>query len=113
MAKQIVTNFVDDLDGTKAEGTVSFTFDGQALEIDLSKKNRTALEKLLAPYLGAARKASGSTRGRKAKASTSVGGAGKRTDLEAVRAWAKDNGHQVADRGRVAAAVLEAYNAAQ
>ncbi|MEW2527559.1 histone-like nucleoid-structuring protein Lsr2 [Streptomyces sp. NPDC047071] len=35
-----------------------------------------------------------------------------REDLAAVRAWARDHGHQVADRGTPARAVLDAYDAA-
>ncbi|HAM13781.1 MAG TPA: hypothetical protein DCO91_10820, partial [Microbacterium sp.] len=33
-------------------------------------------------------------------------------DYSAVRAWAKENGYSVSERGRVPASVLEAYNAA-
>ena len=37
-------------------------------------------------------------------------GAGK-ANLGAVRAWARDNGYRVSDRGRVPQAVLDAYTA--
>jgi hypothetical protein len=47
---QAIVTLTDDLDGTKAERTVSFSYDGAAYEIDLSKKNAAALDKLLAPY---------------------------------------------------------------
>ncbi|NNH23471.1 hypothetical protein HLB09_10285 [Pseudokineococcus marinus] len=35
----------------------------------------------------------------------------RRTDLDDVRAWARENGHEVAARGRVRQAVLDAYDA--
>jgi Lsr2 len=112
MAKTTVVTLTDDLDGTRADRTVSFGWSGTTYEIDLSKKNATALEKSLAPYLDVARKAHGSsargssTRGRRTSASA-------KPDLSAVRAWAKDNGHTVSDRGRIAASVIEAYNASK
>jgi hypothetical protein len=36
----------------------------------------------------------------------------KRGDLGAIRAWARDNGHQVSERGRIPGAILAAYDAA-
>ena len=107
MAKTTVVTLTDDLDGAKADRTVSFGWSGTTYEIDLSKKNATALEKSLAPYLQAARKAGGSSaRGRRSTA-------GAKTDLSAVRAWANDNGYKVSERGRIAASVVEAYNASK
>ena len=89
---------------------------GSTYEIDLSKKNATALEKALAPYLQAARKAAGgpalagSVR-RSARARRTAGSA--KPELSDVRAWAKGNGYEVSDRGRLAASVVEAYNASK
>ncbi|MDQ6850735.1 MAG: Lsr2 family protein [Actinomycetota bacterium] len=108
MAKQtLVTEvLVDDIDGTTGERTITFTWDGTAYEIELSKKNATAFEKTMKPYLDAARRVR-SSRGRRAGA---VRG-GKR-DLAAIRAWADQNGFEVSSRGRVAGAVIDAYDAA-
>jgi hypothetical protein len=109
MAKRTITTIelTDDVDGGKAERTVSFGFDGANYEIDLSKKNAAAFEKAMRPYVDAARKVSrvNGRRGRR--------GASPSRDLSAVRAWARANGHAVSDRGRVPAAVLEAYDAAK
>lgn len=33
----------------------------------------------------------------------------QKVDLQAVRAWARENGHQVSDRGRLSRSLLEAY----
>ena len=107
VAKKVVTTteYTDDIDGSRAEGTISFSVEGTNYEIDLSKSNSRAFEKAMAPYIGHARKvrpARGRGRGR----------AGGKHDLSAVRTWASENGYQVAPRGRVAAEVLEAYDAA-
>lgn len=116
MAQRIITTteFTDDLDGGKAEGTVSFSYDGTHYEIDLSKKNRTALEKALKPYIEAGRKARptrSARRGRSAGSSRKAVGSG-RSDLSDVRAWARENGSPVSDRGRIPQSVLDAYDAA-
>lgn len=84
MAKRVITTteYTDDLNGLKAEGTVTFAFDGTSYEIDLNKKNRTAFEKALKPYVDAARKVR-ATRGQ-----TKASRVGKRSDLAEIRAWA-------------------------
>jgi hypothetical protein len=113
MAKKVETivTLTDDLDGSKADRTLSFGFDGVSYEIDLSKKNATALEKTLAPYVAAARRLPArGRRGNKTTGRTSNGA--RRADLVTVRQWARSNGYDVSDRGRVPAAVLEAYDAA-
>ncbi|WEG07793.1 Lsr2 family protein [Microbacterium horticulturae] len=109
MARKIVHQLVDDIDGTvlgPGEGqTVLFSLGGVGYEIDLTDDNADALRELFAPYVSAARTVSGRRR------SSGKSSAGRR-DLAAVRAWARDNGHQVSDRGRIPATVLDAYDAA-
>lgn len=104
MAKQVVETILDDIDGSEGAETFSFAYEGIGYEIDLADKNAEAFREALAPYVKAARRASrgGSS---KAKAASSV-------DLNAVRAWAAENGIEVAPRGRVAGAVIEKYEAA-
>ena len=113
MARRIVHQLVDDLDGTVLEvgqgESVHFSLDGTAYEIDLTDENAAALREALAPYLSAARSTSTS------RGSSSSAGRRRRTgqqDYSAIRAWAKSNGYQVSERGRVPASVLEAYEAA-
>ena len=109
MARTTVTSVTDDLDGSTNALTVTFGYSGASYEIDLSKKNAAALDKILKPYIDAARKVSGGN-GRAA-----VKGRGRRAakvDLGAVRAWATENGFTVAERGRISAEVVAAYNAA-
>jgi hypothetical protein len=115
MAQKVVTvvTLTDDLDGGKADQTVTFAWDGVNYEIDLSKKNAAAFQRALKPYVDSARRVQRrSTRGSRRAAGTSRSARRGRADLEAIRTWARGNGFSVADRGRIPAAVLEAYNAA-
>jgi len=113
MVQKTVVTILDDIDGTKAEGTVRFSFDGKTYEVDLSKKNQAAMRKALKPYLDAAREVRISRSrpgGRRAASGNSR--THRATDLATIRAWARDNGYEVSDRGRIAASVVDAYNAA-
>lgn len=110
MAKTTVTHITDDLDGSKDATEVAFSFEGVDYTIDLSKKNAAAMARALKPYLDAATKVGGrGTRSRRANSSRAVA---PRRDLAAVREWARGQGFEVSDRGRVPAAVVEQYDAA-
>lgn len=111
MAQRVEVILVDDLDGGSASETVTFALDGVSYEIDLSEKNAKALRDDLAKWTGHARRA-GSSGGRRAGRRSSGGGAGRRTDLASVREWARANGHQVSDRGRISADIQAAYDKA-
>lgn len=112
MARQLIEQLTDDLDGTRADRSVRFSWDNASYEIDLSKKNAAAFAKAVQPYLEAARKVrptTGSTR--RVRTRTTGGNQQAGADLASVREWAKQNGHAVADRGRIPATVLAAYEA--
>lgn len=104
MAQKVTVLLEDDLDGSKAEGTVAFAYNGTYYEIDLSKKNTAGFEKALQPYIGAARRVKPPARGA-SKGRSSSG------DAAAIRAWAKDNGIEVSERGRIEQSVRDAYYA--
>ena len=122
MAQKVQVILVDDVDGGEAAETVSFALDGVSYEIDVSEKNAGVLRDALAPWVGHARRVGGrstSGRGRSASSSSSSGGSGRsrgssggRHDLSDVRAWARENGYQVSDRGRVSSEVIAAYEKA-
>jgi hypothetical protein len=116
---------VDDLDDSEATETVAFSLDGQAYEIDLNEKNAAELRDVMAKYVGAARKAgkqgSGSGTGQRRSGGRSGGsGGGGRTPaagsdrerVQAIREWARANGHTVNERGRLSSTVIAAYDAA-
>jgi hypothetical protein len=110
MAQKIQTLLIDDLDGGQAEGTVRFGLDGAEYEIDLSAKHAEAMRKALEPYVSAARRASGSAArrpGRNGRRAVTAG-----PDSTAVREWAKAQGMEVKDRGRVPAELVVKFKAA-
>jgi nucleoid-associated protein Lsr2 len=109
VAQKIQTLFIDDLDGGEAEGTVRFALDGTDYEIDLSAEHAQELRDALARYVQAARRAGGGARrpvrgGRKARADG--------VDSTEVREWAKAQGIDVKDRGRVPAELVVKFKAA-
>jgi hypothetical protein len=123
MAQKTIVTLVDDLTGEEAEdiSTVEFAIDGVTYEIDLDEKNSAALRDALADYVAAARRtggrrATGTTRRRSGGAgtgtprATSPGGYDRETSKQ-IREWAKTQGFEVSDRGRVPNNVVEAWEA--
>lgn len=113
MARRIVHQLVDDIDGDVLEvgegESIHFSFNGTAYEIDLTTKNADALRAAFAPYIAAGRRSSSATASR--------GGAPRKRsssspEVAAIRAWAQANGHTVSERGRIPATITEAYRAA-
>ncbi|MFQ1003462.1 histone-like nucleoid-structuring protein Lsr2 [Modestobacter sp. SSW1-42] len=124
MARKVQVILSDDLDDSiPADETVTFALDGTTYEIDLSDKNASEMREVFGKYVDAARKvssrgtrASGAGRSRATGGATGGGGnGGGRMDREqagAIRDWARKNGHEVSDRGRIPGSVVEAYEAA-
>jgi hypothetical protein len=106
MAQKVTVALEDDLTGGPADETVRFAVDVTGYEIDLSAKNAAAFGKLLAPYIEHARKA-GRAQGRWAGRTAST-----RQRSGDIRAWAKEHGLAVSERGRIPASVVERYHAA-
>jgi len=106
MAQKVTVALEDDLDGGPADETVRFGFGGTDYEIDLSATNARAFRKQLTPFVEHARKA-----GRGPARRTARTPAGRQRSGE-VRAWAKDHGIAVSERGRIPVSVLEQYRAA-
>ena len=107
MAQQVQTLFIDDIDGGPAEGTVRFGLDGTDYEIDLSSANSEELHKVLAGYVTHARKAAGTARrAPRGRRPADV------LDTRKVREWAKEQGIDIRERGRVPVEVIEKYKAA-
>lgn len=114
MAQKIQVLLLDDLDGSQASETVTFGLDGDTYEIDLSDANAAKLRESLSGFVGAARKVA-RTSGRSAGRGRGPRGGGRATiDREqaaAIRSWAKKEGLQVSDRGRIPANIVEKYHA--
>ena len=107
MAQRVNIVLVDDIDGSDATETVAFGLDGSSYEIDLNDKNAAKLRDALATYVGHARKVSTGRRTRSTAKAVATGASAKE-----IRDWARSNGHDVPDRGRVSADVREAYDKA-
>jgi hypothetical protein len=107
MAQKIQTLFIDDLDGGEAEGTVRFSLDGAEYEIDLNAQHTEELRAALGKYVGHARKVGNTVRraprGRRAADTL---------DTHKVREWAREQGINIKERGRVPAEVVAKYQAA-
>jgi hypothetical protein len=120
VAQKTIVTLIDDLTGEEAEDitTVEFALEGVAYEIDLAEDNAARLRDNLARYVAAARKASTRRPGARGNdrpagrgsGNGSVAGSGYNRDtLRAIREWAKQNGHNVSDRGRLPLTVVQAW----
>jgi len=106
MAQKIQTLFIDDIDGGEAEGTVRFALDGTEYEIDLNARHSAELRSVLGQYVAHARKVGAARRG-----AARGGRRASAVDTVAVRAWARENGMNIKERGRVPADVVARYQA--
>ena len=111
MAQRVNVVLVDDIDGSDAVETVGFALDGVDYEIDLSDEHAAELRDAISLYVGHARRTGGRRRSGRKVASSGNGDGGTASAAE-IRAWARDNGWDVPERGRVSAEVREAYAAA-
>ena len=111
MAQKITTLFIDDIDGGAAEGTVRFALDGTEYEIDLNQKHSEELRSALGKYVSHARKIGGTAR-RAGRAAGRGRGAGSTLNTTEIRNWARENGYDIKDRGRVPADLVAKYQAA-
>ncbi|MER6911054.1 Lsr2 family protein [Streptomyces sp. NPDC000594] len=109
MAQKVQVLLVDDLDGGEADETVTFALDGKTYEIDLTTANADKLRNLLEPYAKNGRRTGGRASSGRGKGRAAASG---NKDTAEIRAWAKANGYEVNDRGRVPATVREAYEKA-
>lgn len=119
MTQRVEVSLVDDIDGGEATATVRFGLDGTEYEIDLNKKNADALRGVLGEYTGHARAVSGHrgtgrrTGTRNPRQAAGGGNALSRTESLRVRTWARENGFDIKDRGRVPADLVTKYKESQ
>jgi hypothetical protein len=115
MAQKVQVLLLDDIDGSEAAQTVRFGLDGSSYEIDLSDSNADALRSALASYIANGRKVGRGSAAPSRPIGVKTGRGPARVDREqtqAIRLWARKNGHSVSDRGRIPSSVIEAYHAA-
>ena len=107
MAQQVNVSYVDDLDGSEAQGTLSFGLDGKTYEIDLSRENAAKLRHIYARYIDGGRRVGGSARATQTARSATA--AADREHNQTIREWALARGMKVSNRGRLPADVVDAY----
>jgi Lsr2 len=104
MAKTVNVIVTDDIDGSDGAQPVLFSYQGSSYEIDLTPANRDKFSATLAPFVQAARRAGAAKR--------PVRTAAVRQDRAAIRAWAREQGMSVSERGRISSDIIEKYQAA-
>ncbi|MBK0332972.1 Lsr2 family protein [Brachybacterium halotolerans subsp. kimchii] len=108
MARKTFVELIDDVDGSKAEETVSFSLDGVAYEIDLSDENAEKLRAEIGEWVTRARRVAG----RRIRGTGSGSTSSSSNDSAKIRVWARENGREVSDRGRIPEELRQAYYAA-
>lgn len=112
MAQKVQVLLVDDIDGSDADETVTFSLDGVSYEIDLTDANAQKLRDDLSTWIGHARRAGGRKTTSRSSTARRASNAGSSADLTKVREWARSNGYEVSDRGRIKADIQAAYDKA-
>lgn len=120
MAQRVQVLLVCDLHDGEVEGTetIAFGLDGSSYELDVCDAHAAELRDAYAPYVGAGRRAGRAVgapaqrSGRRSGPRSGRGSGGDKNRVADIREWARKNGHQVNERGRIAATVLQAYQAA-
>jgi hypothetical protein len=98
MAQSTITYLSDDLDGSDADETVRFALDGKNYQIDLNKKNASALRRALKPYVDAGRSTRRATRSTARTGSPTLFSQLDSTEKDRFRKWAKmPNARRIAD----------------
>lgn len=107
MAQKVSVLLVDDIDGSEAAETIPFGFDGAQYEIDLNREHAQELREQLTRYAQAARKVTASV-GRPSRTRTT---AANGSSNKKIRAWAKERGLHVNNRGRISGDIIARYEA--
>ena len=113
MAQKVLVELVDDLDGSSSDDitTVSFALDGVSYEIDLNDDNASDLRSAFADVIANGRRVGGRIK-RAGSPQPATRPTIDREQTRAIRGWARQNGHNLADRGRIPGSVIEAFEQA-
>lgn len=114
MGKRVIEVLVSDLSGNELEAgqgeTIEFSYRGKDYTIDLTDKEADDFDALMQPFVDAATGLGGRSSRRRSYSRSSSGMT--REELQNIRAWARANGHQVSERGRIKSDIIDAYHAA-
>jgi hypothetical protein len=107
---------VHDDDTTPGTETISFSLDGTSYEIDVCDDHAEELRDAVAPYVGAGRRIGGARSGRRSstpsRAAARPAATSDRQRAGDIRAWAKAQGLNVNERGRIPATIVTQFEAA-
>jgi hypothetical protein len=109
MARKVQTSLTCDVHGddTVGDGTISFSLGGSAYEVDVCDNHATEITDAFAPFIEAAHKpANGASRSRRRAVTT-----GNDSKAPIIRTWAKSQGLEVSERGRIGQSVIDQYQA--
>jgi hypothetical protein len=112
MAQKTIVELVDDLDGGKADESITFGLDGVEYAIDLSSDNAAKLRGSLAAFVEKAHRVGGRKQRGSSSARTAVKAGGDRAQNQAIRQWARNQGEKVSDRGRIPAELVTRFQEA-
>lgn len=117
MAQRVTIQLVSDLSGEAIEegagSTVSYSLDGSTWELDLTNEEADSFRGLFQDYIAVSRKVGRATGTAGKRSTVATPGSGmSKAELANIRAWAKENGHAVSERGRIAQSIIDAYKAA-
>jgi|SRR5699024_1292435 len=107
MAKKVIVQMIDDINGEEATETITFGYDGKSYEIDLTAENAQLLREQFGEWSQHARRAPATKSGQRRSRSSGSSNTSK------IREWARANGYEVSARGRIPVDIANAYNAAQ
>lgn len=108
----VLTSDLTDEEMAEGEGqTVEFGLDGVTYETDLFNDQADELRRALAPYIENARRVGGRKQQAKPARTHGTGAASvDREQNQAIREWARKQGMEVSERGRIPGKVAEAYH---
>ena len=111
MAQKTVVELVDDLDGSPADETVTFTLDGKELQLDLSADHASKLRAIMAPYIAAGRRAGGGSRHQSTarRPERPARPSSGRDHARTIRDWLREQGEKISDRGRIPTHLIKKY----
>jgi hypothetical protein len=109
VAKKVITEVVCDITGDPAVDTVEFAYRGVSYRIDLSAEAVADFDTAVAGFIESAEKV-GKRSVSPVRRVAAVGQRQSREQTAAIREWARKNGRNVSDRGRIPLKVLKAFD---
>lgn len=118
MARETIQRIIDDYDGTELDPSdvivENFTINGVDYQLDLGGKSAAKFDKDMQKWIDKATKIGGRAKRSTNKQAPASNGAAPtdKSQLAAIRDWARQNGYEVSDRGRIAQAIVAEFEAA-